>query len=69
MSNKRPPSPVGGRIADKRAEFERISKRSGRDEAAERAFIENKIQMIETDPNLTPKEKEAAIRQLRDQFR
>ena len=68
MSNKRPPSPAGGRIADKRDEFERISKRSGRDEAAERAFIENKIQMIETDPNLTPKEKEAAIRKLRDQL-
>jgi len=36
-----------------------------RDAEAERAFIEGKIEMIRTDPNLTEAEKERAISQLR----
>ena len=64
MSTKGPRPPGGEKIVDKRAEFDRLTKLSGRDEAAERAFIENKIELIRGDPNLTPAEKEAAIRQI-----
>jgi hypothetical protein len=64
MRRKRPPPPHGGKIADRRAEFERLSRQSGRDEEAERAFIESKINMIRTDPNLTEEEKQSALEQL-----
>ena len=52
MGSKRPPAPGGGKIADRRAEFERLSRQSPRDEEAERAFIEGKMEMVRTDPNL-----------------
>ena len=53
------------RVKDMRAEFERISRQQPRDEDAERAFIESKIELIRTAPNLTDEEKERAIREIR----
>lgn len=52
-------------VADMRAEFERLSHQVPRDPAAERAFIESKIEMIRNDPRLSEAEKERAIEQLR----
>ena len=64
MASKRPPPPGGGKIADRRAEFERLSRQSPRDEAAERAFIEGKLEMVRTDPNLTAEEKQRVLEEL-----
>jgi hypothetical protein len=50
MGSKRPPAPGGGKIADRRAQFKRLSRQSPRDEEAERAFIEGKMEMVRTDP-------------------
>jgi len=52
MSGKRPPPPHGGKIVDRRAEFERITRQSPRNVQAERAFIESKMRIVRTDPNL-----------------
>jgi len=52
------------KIADMRAEFERLSQQVPRDPAAERAFIESKIAMIRSDRHLSPKQKEDAISEL-----
>jgi hypothetical protein len=52
-------------VADMRAEFERLSRQVPRDPEAERAFIESKIEMIRSDPNLSQAEKERAIEELR----
>jgi hypothetical protein len=65
MGTKGPPAPDGGEIADRRKLFERLSRESGRDEDAERAFIENKMDMVRTDPSLTAEEKERALDELR----
>lgn len=51
-------------VADVRAEFERLSRQVPRDPDAERAFIENKIDMIRNDPHLSEAEKQRAIEQL-----
>ena len=69
MGSKRPPSPGGGKIADRRAEFERLSRQSPRDEEAERAFIEGKMEMVRTDPNLTKEEKQRALEELKRKLR
>ena len=61
---KEPPPPGGGEIADRRAEFERLTRQSERDEEAERAFIESKMRMVRSDPNLTEEEKRSALEQL-----
>ncbi len=52
------------KIADMRAEFERLSRRTPRDPGSERAFIQSKIEMIQSDRHLSPKEKEDAIAEL-----
>jgi hypothetical protein len=52
-------------VADMRSEFERLSHQTTRDPKAELAFIENKIEMIRIDSNLTESEKEKAIEGLR----
>jgi len=52
-------------VADMRAEFERLSRQVPRDPEAERAFIEGKIAMIRTHPNLSEAEKKRAIEELR----
>ena len=52
-------------VADKRAEFERLSRQVPRDPEAERAFIESKIEMIRNDPALSETEKEKAVEELR----
>jgi hypothetical protein len=50
---------------DKRAEFERISRQTPRDPKAERAFLENKIELVRTDPRLSEEEKARAIAELK----
>ena len=55
-------------VDDKRAEFERISRQQPRDAEAERAFVEGKIEMIRTDPNLSDEEKHRAIEEIRQRF-
>jgi hypothetical protein len=67
MPTKGPPPPDGGsgKIADKREHFERLSRESRRDPEAEQAFIESKLRMVESDPNMSPEEKTAAIEELR----
>jgi len=52
-----------------REEFARISARSGRDPEAERAFVENKIEMIRTHPTLSEAEKTAAIAELEEKLK
>jgi hypothetical protein len=69
MGSKRPPAPGGGKIADRRAEFERLSRQSPRDEEAERAFIEGKMEMVRTDPNLSKEEKQRALEELKRKLR
>jgi hypothetical protein len=69
MSRKRPPPPHGGKIVDRRAEFERISRRSPRDLQAERAFIESKKRLVRTDPNLSDEEKQRALADLEQKLR
>ena len=54
---------------DMREEFARISARSGRDPEAERAFVENKIEMIRSHPTLSEAEKTAAIAELEKKLR
>ena len=53
------------RVADMRAEFERLSRQVPRDPEAERAFIESKIEIIRNDPHLSDVDKERAIANLR----
>ena len=52
-------------IADVREQFSRITEDTPSDEDAVRAFIENKIEMIRSDPNLSDAEKAAAIEEIR----
>jgi hypothetical protein len=52
-------------VADRRAEFERLSRQTPRDPEAERAFIQSKIDMIRNDPTLNETEKERAIEAMR----
>ena len=54
---------------DMREEFARISARSARDPEAERAFVENKIEMIRTHPTLSEAEKRAAIAELKEKLK
>ena len=61
---RRPPSPHGSGIVDRRAEFERLTRASGRDETGLRAFIEGKIALVRSAPNLTAAEKKNAIAEL-----
>ncbi len=65
MGIQGPPPPDGGKIADRRKAFERQTRESGRDEEAERAFIEGKMAMVRSDPNLTDEEKQQALDELR----
>ena len=69
MGSKRSPAPGGGKIADRRAQFKRLSRQSPRDEEAERAFIEGKMEMVRTDPNLTKEEKQSALEELKRKLR
>lgn len=69
MSKKRPPPPHGDKIVDRRAEFERITRRSPRNRQAERAFIESKMRLVRTDPNLSDEEKQRALADLEQKLR
>lgn len=65
MRSKVPPPPGGGGdILDRRKAFERLTRKSGRDEEAERAFIESKMELVRSDPNLTDEEKERELEKL-----
>lgn len=55
---------AGAPIVDMRKEFERLTAGTPRDPAAERAFIEGKIEIIRNDPNMSEAEKVAAIHDL-----
>jgi hypothetical protein len=68
MTDSTPPPPVEGGISDQRARFEQLSHRSERDEEAERTFIEHKIEIARSDPNLTEKQRQAAIEELTRQL-
>lgn len=59
-----PPPPGTGGTADRRAEFEELS-RQARTQPGQEAFIEHKIEIVRSDPNLTEEAKEAAIEELR----
>jgi len=52
-----------------REKFARISARAGRDPEAERAFIDNKIEMIRSHPTLSEAEKTAAIAELDEKLK
>ncbi|ALR14204.1 hypothetical protein [Mycobacteroides saopaulense] len=65
MSNEGSPPPPGtGPVADRRQEFEELSRRH-REGANERAYIEHKIEIVTSDPHLSAEEKAAAIAELR----
>lgn len=57
------------RVADVRAEFKRLSRQTPRDHRAEQAFIESKIEIIQSDTHLTAKQKEDAIAELQRGYR
>ena len=57
------------RTADKRAEFERLSRENPHRPPDTRAYIEGKIEMVRSDPNLTDEEKDRFIRDLRRRLR
>jgi hypothetical protein len=44
--------------------FAKISKAAGRDVKAEKAFVESKLHMLQTDPTLRPRERAIAVKQL-----
>jgi hypothetical protein len=62
--NGAPPPPGTGGTADRRAEFERLSRQAAAQQD-QKAFIEHKIEIVRSDPNLTQEEKDAAIAELR----
>jgi hypothetical protein len=51
-------------IKDVREQFARKTPQTAEDEARTRAFIDGKIEMIRTDPNMTEAQKAAAIAEL-----
>ena len=53
------------KTTDRREEFERLSRQTPRDPDAEGAFLENKIDLIRSDPTLTDDEKTRAISEVR----
>ncbi|MFN2588684.1 MAG: hypothetical protein ABR613_11280 [Actinomycetota bacterium] len=70
MQDAPPPSDAPGtagppEIEDMREHFSKVTKETPRDPDAERAFVEGKIEMIRSDPNLSDEEKAAAIEELR----
>ena len=65
---RRPPPPDGGAVADRRAEFARLTRQSPRDEAAERAFIESKIEVVKGDTGLGEEARKEAIEKLEQEL-
>lgn len=51
-------------IVDMREHFARKTPQSPEDEERTRAFIDGKIEMIRRDPNMSPAERDKAIREL-----
>lgn len=58
------PSGPGAPIGDMREEFQKLSRQQPRNPAAERAFIESKIELARGDPRLSEAEKAAIIAEL-----
>ena len=54
--------------SDQRAEFDRLSRNTPRDRNAERAFIEARIELVRSDPRLSPADKRRLIAELRRQI-
>jgi hypothetical protein len=54
---------------DMREKFARISAGAGRDPEAERAFVDNKIEMIRSHPTLSEAEKTVAIAELEEKLK
>ncbi|MFK4225305.1 hypothetical protein [Streptomyces sp. NPDC019890] len=70
--NDRPAAPDSDEsapIADMREKFARESDRVARDPEAERAFLQNKIEIIRSHPTLSAAEKEEAVAPLLQQLR
>jgi hypothetical protein len=61
---------TGERIpaADMREAFSRMSHTRQPDPDAERAFVDNKLEMIRSHPTLSAAEKEAAVREVLEQL-
>jgi hypothetical protein len=53
---------------DRRKHFEELTRRHPVDESAARGFLEARIEMIRSDPRMTPEEKERAIAELRERL-
>ena len=72
MQDAPPPDETGSagppEVSDMREHFARVTKETPRDPEAERAFIEGKIEMIRSDPNLSEDDKAAAIEELREKL-
>jgi hypothetical protein len=64
--SKTDPKTENARTKDVREEFARITEQVGRDAEAERAFVENKVEMIRSHPRMSEAEKEAAIAELQE---
>jgi len=71
LSNDPPQPPHAGRkdapIADMRDAFARTTPQTEQDQAAARAFIQGKIEMVRTDPSLTDAQKAEDIAALEAQ--
>jgi len=61
---EQPAQPSGAAIADVRDTFARTTPQTEEDRAQARSFIEGKIAMIRSDPNMTDAEKATAIADL-----
>ncbi len=62
---EQPGKPSGGPIVDMRDAFARKTPQTDKDRAQSRAFIDGKIEMIRRDPQMTEKQKAAAIEDLK----
>jgi hypothetical protein len=63
-SRKPPPPPVGNKISDQRRKFRSLSRKARPDPEAERAFLESKMEIVRTDPSLTPEQRRDALEML-----
>ena len=53
---------------DRRKHFEELTRRHPADPDAARVFLEARIEMIRSDPRMTPEAKERAIAELRERL-
>ncbi len=55
-------------MTGRREDFERLSRETPRNLEAEHAFVEGKIDLVRSDPNLTEEEKTRVIADLRQRL-